>query len=205
MGEKMQASGIRDKGRGLQDEFNLPSDHRESPGTKKRLSGINRQAFCLFKFNQADRSRLGGVNVGDLGDAIVRGERRSGFGFGIQAELHDVGVLFGIVEVTSQDADRFEVLLFEEQLAVQIPFTDLDDDLTTALLGELVDQPEHHLGSDALATSFRSDCEIQNMQPRLVQLINHEPENSMIVLSDHSDAVTLTEAAEKVFVVPGIL
>ncbi len=41
------------------------------------------------------------------------------------------------------------------------------------------------------------------MQPRFVQFVNHETNDSIVVLSDHADAVALPQAAEKIFFAPG--
>ena len=101
-----------------------------------------------------------------------------------------------------QHADRPERLVAEEQLAFQIPLATFEHDLVAALLRQFVDQAEDHLRSDAIATDFRSHGEVQNLQPRLVQLIDHEADDLMIVFGHHADAVPLTQTAEEILVRP---
>src|SRR5207249_6731685 len=47
--------------------------------------------------------------------------------------------------------------------------------------------------------------EIQNVQLRLVQFVDHEADDLLALLGDHADAVALAEAAEEVFLGPGEL
>ena len=46
------------------------------------------------------------------------------------------------------------------------------------------------------------DREIQDVQPRLVKLIDHEPDDSIVTLGDHADAISLTQRPHEVVVVP---
>ena len=62
-----------------------------------------------------------------------------------------------------------------------------------------------HLAADAAAAEARVDGEVQDVQPVLVQLIDHEADDPLAGLGDHADAVALAEAAEEVLLVPGEL
>jgi hypothetical protein len=43
------------------------------------------------------------------------------------------------------------------------------------------------------------------MQPRAVQLVNHEAHDSVVMFSDHPDAVALAQAPDEVILAPGEL
>ena len=107
--------------------------------------------------------------------------------------------------MAAEDADRPESLVAEEQLAVQVPLTAFEHDLVATLLRELVDETQNHLLTDSVATDFGGDGKVQNLQPRLVQFVDHEADDLVIVLRDHPNAVPLAEAAEEVFIRPGKL
>ena len=50
-----------------------------------------------------------------------------------------------------------------------------------------------------------ADGEIQQVQSRLVQLIDHEADDAVVVLGHHADAVALPQAANEVLFAPGEL
>ena len=41
------------------------------------------------------------------------------------------------------------------------------------------------------------NCKVQDVQPVLVQFINHEPDNLLVFLSNHADAVTLSQTPDE--------
>lgn len=138
-----------------------------------------------------------------FGDPVARGERRTDVVRRVQAEPHEVGVFFGVVVVATDDADGAERLRPEEDLCVEIPLADFQQDLVASLLGEFVDQPQDHLRADALTTEFGIDGEILNVEPRFVQLVDHEADDLVVEFGHHPDAVPLTETAEEVLFGPG--
>src|SRR5206468_12853334 len=60
---------------------------------------------------------------------------------------------------------------------------------------------------DALPISpvRRGDREVEDVQPVLVQLVDHEADDPVVVFGHHADAVPLAEAAEEVVLGPGVL
>ena len=50
----------------------------------------------------------------------------------------------------------------------------------------------------------RVDREVEDVQLGLVQFVDHEADDPLVVLGDHADAVPLTQAAEEIFLGPGV-
>ena len=59
--------------------------------------------------------------------------------------------------------------------------------------------------ADAAAAVGGVDGEVEDVQLVLVQLVDHEADDLLAVLGDHADAVALAEAAEEIFLGPGVL
>ena len=59
--------------------------------------------------------------------------------------------------------------------------------------------------ADAAAAILRGHGEIQQVQPRPMQLIDHEADHAVFVLGDHADAVALPQAANEILFAPGKL
>ena len=49
------------------------------------------------------------------------------------------------------------------------------------------------------------NCKIQDMKPIFVQLVNHEPHYFVILLRDHTDAISLPETSNEIILAPGKL
>ncbi len=123
----------------------------------------------------------------------------------IQEKSHQIGILVRVFIVTTENADRSKALFFEENLGVEISFTYFEKNLVPTLLGQLVDQTRYHLGADRLTAEGTIHGKIQNMQTRFMQFINHEADDFVIEFGNHPYAVSLTQAAEKILFIPGMI
>ena len=140
-----------------------------------------------------------------FGDAIARREWRRGVVRCVEAEPHQVGVFGRVVVVGPQHRNGAKALIPEEKLPVEIPLADLEQNLVATLLRELVDQPQHHLRTDGASTETIVDREVEDVQPALVEFVDHEPHDLVVVFGDHADAVPLPQATEEVFFGPRVL
>ena len=70
--------------------------------------------------------------------------------------------------------------------------------------GQLVHQLGQHLLADPRAASIRMNREVQDVQPVPVQLVDHESDHLLVGLRYHSDAVSLSQAAEEIVLRPGV-
>ena len=51
----------------------------------------------------------------------------------------------------------------------------------------------------------RRHGEVQQVQPVLVEFVDHEPDDAVVGLGDHADAVPLPQALEEILLRPGEL
>src|SRR5215213_5411672 len=51
-------------------------------------------------------------------------------------------------------------------------------------------------------SKLRGHRKVEDVKPRLVELINHEAHDALAMLGDHADAVALTQTADEVFLEP---
>ncbi len=72
------------------------------------------------------------------------------------------------------------------------------------MAGQLADQLGDHLRADPATAARRVDGEVEDVQLRFVQFVNHEADDFFALLRHHPDAVPLAQAAEEVFLSPGI-
>jgi hypothetical protein len=93
----------------------------------------------------------------------------------------------------------------EKQLSCQVSFTNGERDSLTAMRCHLEDEFFHHQATEAASAHGGVNSEIQQMQTRSVQLVDHEPVDAVILLDHHADAISLTEASEEVVLCPGKL
>src|SRR4051812_50037683 len=73
------------------------------------------------------------------------------------------------------------------------------------MAGQLANELGHHLAADVRTPTGGVDGEVEDVQLRLVQLVDHESDDALALLGDHADAVALPQAAEEVFFRPGVL
>ena len=65
----------------------------------------------------------------------------------------------------------------------------------TLMVPTFTNQLRDHLCPDAAASEHRSDREVQDVESVFMQLVDHEPDDPVLVLRDHADAVALAKAA----------
>ena len=136
-------------------------------------------------------------------DAIDRNRCRNLFGH--VHEFHQIRIFRRVVVVRSQHRSGTEASGLEEQLGWQIGFAHFQRDLRATLAGELADELLRHLTANATMSSTIGHGKVQDMQPRFVKFINHEPQHPFAMLGNHANAIALTEAADEIFFKPGKL
>lgn len=104
--------------------------------------------------------------------------------------------------MASQNSLRLEALALEKELGRKICFADLEGNGLPALLRELVYQFFNHLGAYGMAPDVRSDCEVYDMKPVFVEFVDHKADHMVVMLRDHTDAISLAETREKIFFGP---
>src|SRR5207244_4634393 len=103
----------------------------------------------------------------------------------------------------AQHPNRPERLGPEKELRVQIGFADFQRNPRPPVARQLGNQFGDHLGAHPRAPATRMHREIEDVQLRLVQLVNHEADYFFALLGDHADAVALPQTAEEVLLGPG--
>ena len=122
------------------------------------------------------------------------------------AVLHQVGVFGRVFVEVAQDRHGAEAALSEEELRGQVRLADFQHDAACGAGCEsLLTSLSTIWRADAEAADVGGDGEVEDVEPRLVQLVDHEADDPLAVLGDHADAIALAEAAEEVFLAPGEL
>src|SRR5208337_1645211 len=78
-------------------------------------------------------------------------------------------------------------------------------DTVPPLGGEFSGQLADHLAAHAVASQLRVGGEVEDVDLVAVQLVDHEPDDSLTELGNHADAVPLTEDPEELLLAPRIL
>jgi len=133
-------------------------------------------------------------------DAVARNEDVAGVL--IQTVTHIVSVFAGIFVVVSQDSDCPESTVREEQLRRKIGFPYFQNDFSSPLLRQFVDQPLNHLPTNSASAEFRSNGKVQDPEHRFMKLIDHEADDAVVKLGHGSDTVSLSQAAEEFLFCP---
>jgi hypothetical protein len=123
-------------------------------------------------------------------------------GFQGDSVLHQKCIFGSVLVKGSQYAGRPEAKLPEEQLCIKIRFSNLEDDSIATLISQFRDQLVNHGSSDALAAVVGMDCKRQNMDSVFVKLVDHKACDIFVAFCDHADAVSLSQAANKLVLCP---
>src|SRR6476660_4946568 len=107
------------------------------------------------------------------------------------AELHQVGVFGRVFIELAQDANCAEAAGAKEELSREIGFTHLQQDAIAAFGGKFPNELGNHLRANASAAVVRAYRKIQDVQPRFMQLVDHEADDLVVALGNHADAVPL--------------
>src|SRR5271157_4370350 len=138
-----------------------------------------------------------------FGDAIHRGRRlEDRF---VEMIVHAVGILARIQVMLADDLGRAEADNPEEELGRQVGLAHEEGDTVPPLGGEFSGQLADHLAAHAVASQLRVGGEVEDVDLVAVQLVDHEPDDSITELGNHADAVPLTEDPEELLLAPGIL
>ena len=119
--------------------------------------------------------------------------------------LHEVGVLGRVLVEVLENGDRPVAERPEEELRGEIPLADLKEDPVATLDAQFGEQLPHHLRPDRQPPVGAADCEIEDMEARSVELVDHERDDGVPDFGDHPDAVPLPETTGEVLVQPGKL
>jgi hypothetical protein len=61
------------------------------------------------------------------------------------------------------------------------------------------------LAADADLAELGADPKVEQMEPRAVEFINHEPNHPFFVFSDHADAIALSKGLEEILLGPRVI
>src|SRR3954467_14449894 len=137
------------------------------------------------------------------GQAVDSVHRQDEIGlFGLAAELHQVGIFRRVVVELVEHAGGLESARAEENLGGEIRFAYFDRDARAALTGKLAAELLDHLAANTTATEVGGDSEVQNVQPRFVQLVDHEADDAFGMLGHHSNAIALSQTADELLFEP---
>ena len=135
--------------------------------------------------------------------SVRGGELRLG---GAVVVLHQVRVFGRVVVEVTQDRRGAEPDAAEEQLSRQrlVSRTSSDSRVRRWLLSLPISLSTICEPTPRRRASFAT-AKFSKMQPRLVQLVDHEAEHPLAPLGDHADAVATAEARDEVLLRPGEL
>ncbi len=123
----------------------------------------------------------------------------------LELVLHEVGV-FAIVPIEpTQNLYRDKLLAAEEELGGKVAFANRQGYPGSAMVGKLGNQFVDHLTADADLAELGADPKVEQMEPRAVEFINHEPNHPFFVLSDHADAIALSKGLEEILLGPRVI
>src|SRR5262249_39679479 len=86
----------------------------------------------------------------------------------------------------------------------QIRLADIQGNPIPPLGGELADELEDHLTAHSVPSELGMSGEIQDVDLVPMQLVDHEADDALAVLSDHADAIPLSQDAKELFLAPRI-
>src|SRR3989338_6145861 len=118
---------------------------------------------------------------------------------------HVVRILSSIFVIVTKNVDGLESIGAKEQLGSKIRFGHINADASTTVTGEFTNQLGDHLDAHATMTHGWQNGEVHNVQFRCIQFIDHEADNCFAHLCNHTDAVSLTHAPQKIFFAHRIL
>lgn len=125
------------------------------------------------------------------------------FGAGLIPELHQVSVFDCVIVKITKHGNGSETNGLKEQLSLEVGLSDLQHDPVATLQRKLAQELVHHRLPNPCATVIGVHGEIQDVQTVLVQFIDHESDNFVIFLGDHSNAIALTKTTDEIFFGPG--
>src|SRR5690606_5733334 len=117
--------------------------------------------------------------------------------------LHQVRILGRVFVIGPQYGHGAKAGHLKEELGGQIRLANFQRDPHPPLARQFAEQLLDHLPADAAATEFRGNRKVEDVEPRLMELVDHEPDDALAALGDHANAVALPQAADEVFFEPG--
>lgn len=122
-----------------------------------------------------------------------------------QCVFHRIRIFASIFVVIPKNRSGAESGFLEKQLSAEIRFPDFERNGSSALLRKLIDQLSHHVCPYAESTILLCNRKAHHMHAILEELVNHEASYAMFVIRNHANAISLPQAAQEVFLVPGEL
>src|SRR5690606_29235878 len=119
-----------------------------------------------------------------------------------EAILHQISVFRRVLVELSQDRNSSEAGAAKEHLSGKVRLAYFQKDTVAPLAGEFAHQLLHHLRAHMPQPEVGGDGEVKNVEPALVELVNHEADNPVLRFGDHADAVALPQTANKVLFGP---
>lgn len=118
------------------------------------------------------------------------------------AKLHQIGVFGCVVVEITQNRDRFEAEVLEEQLCFEVRFANFKHDSVASFVRQFTEQFLHHHIAHALATVVAVNGKVQNVKAIFVQFVDHKTDDFSVAFGDHADAISLPEAADEIILGP---
>lgn len=116
--------------------------------------------------------------------------------------FHDVGVFVRVVVVIVKHRDGTEPERTEEFLGVEVGLADFKEDAVATAGREFFDQFFEHLCPDLAASDVGCDREIEDVDVFLVEFVDHEPDDTVSMLGDHADTISLSKTEDEIVFVP---
>ncbi len=119
-----------------------------------------------------------------------------------KAVLKQIRIFWCILIRFSQYRNCPKATFTEKKLCWKICFTNLNQNTRAPLCRQLVGQLAHHLRTNTLSAHLWRRCKIEHLNLSSTQLINHEPNNLVIVLGYHANTVSLAKTINKIVFQP---
>src|ERR1700721_2313312 len=119
-------------------------------------------------------------------------------------EFHVVSIFTTVLVIVTKQLCSLEPVAAEENLGSQIALPAGERYFLPVVRNQLVLQLRDQHPANTPAANRGMNREVEDVQTSLVQFVDHEASYMIVFLGDHSDAVPLAQAAEKIVLGPGI-